>query len=167
MSSSALFEGVSTTCSSSVDKRWLDVIGGQVFPTSGWGKSLGFAPSVSYSVLDQYVLTVGVAAQAKRESWIMFRENHVRGLELSSGDHPTSVFARCYVRASFLVRVLHRVAIMITPEVRVHAFYCSCAAGASGACKHGVAALFRLWDLEQQGCDTVPRDLAVTELPAY
>ena len=63
--------------------------------------------------------------------------------------------------------VQYRMAIVITPEVRVHAFHCSCAAGASGACKHGMAALFRLWDLEQQGCDTVPKDLAVTELPAY
>ena len=162
-------------------RHWPSHVGHYKVPEEGWCRQLGGIPAMSFSVIDEYVKrvhTVGGASElgqgkGSREGWIMFRENHVRCLEVSSPATQVSsvFFIRAVVQASFRLRVAYKVVLVALPTVEnvceIPAMRCTCPAGVSGACKHCLATLYRLWDLQQQGCLLVPPDKSTTDVPAY
>ena len=77
-----------------MDKRlslWPEKIGAFYVPAEGWEKSLASLSSLSFGDIDRFAekakKTTGGAGEkgkASREGWIMFREGHVRSMEVAS-----------------------------------------------------------------------------------
>ena len=155
--------------------KWVRKLNDTTIPVDECSTNLRGLPVLPCSTIDRYVeegssqAVDGGGQKAKNEGWAMFREDHVRSIEIWTGsDELGHVLVRALVRASFRVRVQYRVVCIFysNPVSRVRA-HCNCPAGALGSCKHVSAVLFRFWDLQQLGEEVVPPSKSVTDVPSY
>ena len=165
--------------------KWIATVANVPVPLDEWTDRLDVVPSLPFALIGKYLeegasqAPDGGGDKARREGWVMHREEHVRSLSLhgrsdrETADRESHAFVRALVRASFRVRVQYRVvcALFYSPAAdyvatRVRA-YCSCPAGTLGSCKHVAATLFHVWDLQQLGVTVVPPSKTSTDVAAY
>eukprot|EP00118_Oscarella_pearsei_P014819 m.129683 g.129683 ORF g.129683 m.129683 type:complete len:566 (+) comp37985_c0_seq1:73-1770(+) len=143
-------------------------------PADGWSKSLMMVPKLEMTTIDEYLLnrTVPVdgrevrAQKGRSKGWILWRNDHVRNLLVRDGGSCT--FVKAEVKATMKTQVKYSAWTQLNRQTSsVRTSFCYCKAGGGGCCKHAAALLFRIWDLKMQNLETVPADLAITEIPAY